>query len=141
MLKRMAGSLTILLFLSAACYNTYYISREQLKELQTAEKGDREVVKSVDGEEVVVERDTGLAVRSEGGRKYPITPFNFSVTQTQLVASDRDTLLALSELRDEAEVQHLSTWKTVGLISLGVAAAAGLVVGLVLTGGEKSFSE
>jgi len=141
MLKRLAGSLTILLFLSAACYNTYYISREQLKELQVAEKGDREVVKSVDGEEVVVERDTRLAVRSEGGRKYPVTPFNFSVTQTQLVASDRDTLLALDELRDEAEVQHLSTWKTVGLISLGVAAAAGLVVGLVLTGGEKSFSE
>ena len=139
MLKRVAGSLTILLFLSAACYNTYYISREQLKELQMAEKGDREVVKSVDGEEVVVEADTRLAVRSEGGRKYPITPFNFTVTQTQLVASDRDTLLALSELRDEAEVQHLSTWKTVGLISLGVAAAAGLVVGLVLTGGEKSL--
>jgi len=48
----------------------------------------------------VVERDTRLAVRSEGGRKYPVTPFNFSVTQTQLVASDRDTLLALDELRD-----------------------------------------
>lgn len=140
MLKRFAGSLTILLFLSAACYNTYYISREQLKELQTAEASDREVVRSTDGEEVVVERDTRLAVRSDGGRKYPITPFNFKITQTQLVASDRDTLLALSELREDAEVQHLSTWKTVGLISLGVAAAAGLVVGLVLTGGEKSFS-
>lgn len=141
MRKRVAGSLMILLFLSAACYNTYYISREQLMELQVAEKGDREVVKSVEGEEVVVERDTRVAVRSEGGRKYPITPFNFSVTQTQLVASDRDTLLALDELRDEAEVQHLSTWKTVGLISLGVAAAAGLVIGLVVTSGEKSLGD
>lgn len=139
MSKRLIGSVSILLFLSAACYNTYYISRDQLKQLQTSQE-DRKVVRAEEGDEVVVDRETRLFVRSVGGRKYPITPFNFQLTSTQLVASDRDTLLALDELRPEGEVQHLSTWKTVGLISLGVAAAAGLVVGLVLTGGEKSFS-
>ena len=137
--KRLVGSLTILLFLSAACYNTYYISQDQLQGLQTSEGEDRATVTSVEGEEVVVEQDTRLAVRSDGGRRYPISPFNFKLTSSQIVASDRDTLVALTDLRAEAEVQHLSTWKTVGLISLGVAAAAGLIVGLVLTGGEKSF--
>lgn len=138
MTKRLVGSLTILLFLSAACYNTYYISRDQLATLQTSEES-RATVTSVEGEEVVVEQDSRLAVRSDGGLRYPVTPFNFKLTSSQLVASDRDTLVALTDLREEAEVQHLSTWKTVGLISLGVAAAAGLIVGLVLTGGEKSF--
>lgn len=139
MTKRLVGSLTILLFLSAACYNTYYISRDQLAELQAVEGEESKAVQSVEGEEVVVERDTRLAVRSDGGLRYPLSPFNFKLTASQLVASDRDTLVALTDLREEAEVQHLSTWKTVGLISLGVAAAAGLIVGLVLTGGEKSF--
>lgn len=139
MSKVLVGSLTIVLFLSAACYNTYYISRDQLETLQVAEDEPREVVRSTDGEDVAVDSETRLAVRSVGGRKYPITPYNFKVTSSQLVASDRDTLLPLDELREDAEVQHLSTWKTVGLIALGVAAAAGVVVGLVLSGGEKGF--
>lgn len=139
MTKRVIGSVTVLLFLSAACYNTYYISRDQLKLLQAADEGDRTVVRTEAGEDVAVDRDTRLAVRSLGGRKYPITPYNFKITGSQLVASDRDTLLALSELREEGEVQHLSTWKTVGLISLGVAAIAGLITGIVLSGGEKSL--
>lgn len=141
MTKRLTGSLAILFFLSAACYNTYYVSRDQLATLQVAEEGvDRKVVVSDEGEDVVVEQDTRLYVRSLGGRKYPITPFNFKITSSQLVASDRDTLLALGELRDQGEVQHLSTWKTVGLISLGVAAVAGLVTGLVIMGGDKSYA-
>ena len=139
MTKRVIGSLTVLIFLSAACYNTYYISRDQLTLLQDEEDGDRKVVRTEGGDDVVVDRDTRLAVRSVGGRKYPITPYNFRITGSQLVASDRDTLLALTELREEGEVQHLSTWKTVGLISLGVAAIAGLITGIILSGGQKSL--
>ncbi len=141
MSKRFVGSLCIFFFLSAACYNTYHISRDQLSLLQSAEDGQRRTVRTVDEDDVLVEDATRLAVRSKGGRRYPLTPFNFTLTETQLVASDRDTLVSLGELREDAEVQHLSTWRTVGLISLGVAAATGLILGLVFTSGEKSFAE
>jgi hypothetical protein len=46
-----------------------------------------------------------------------VTPFNFKITESQLVASDRDTLLAVDGI-DAYEVDHLSTWKTVLIASL-----------------------
>ena len=83
-------------------------------------------MKSKDGEEIVVERGTNVFVRSVGGRRYQLTPFNFKLTRSQLVASDRDTLLMKSEI-DEYEVDLLSTPLTVVLISAGVAVAGGLI--------------
>ena len=38
------------------------------------------------------------------------------------------------------EIDHISTLKTVGLISLGAAAAAGVIVSIILTSGAKSFN-
>ena len=139
--KRIIASGLLMVFLTYGCYNTYYISRDQLATLQTveAEQGEKRSVTTAEGESVVVEGTTGLYVRSVGGRRYPITPFNFKLTGSQLVASDRDTLLALDGLREEAEVTHLSTWKTVLFISAGVAAGAGLIAALVVTGGSKTF--
>ncbi|MBT8493155.1 MAG: PilZ domain-containing protein, partial [Deltaproteobacteria bacterium] len=46
-------------------------------------------------------------VRSVGGRRYPITAFNFKMTRSQLVASDRDTLLALGELESYEDKERL----------------------------------
>ncbi len=140
--KRLIAGIVLLGFFVAGCYNTYYISREQLASLQSAEGGDsgqKKTVKTVDGKAVVVDRSTGLFVRSTGGRKYPISPYNFTLTSSQLVASDRDTLLALDGIKEQAEVEHLSTWKTVLVISAGVAAVGGLITALVVTGGSKQF--
>ena len=60
------------------------------------------------------------------------------MTSSQLVASDRDTLLALDEIKG-FEVDHLSTWKTVGMITLGATAAAGVIVSILVTAGTKSY--
>lgn len=98
------------------------------------------VVKSVNDKDVSVTTNSKLFVRSQGGRRYQITPFNFSMASSQLVASDRDTLQPLADLKS-FEVDQLSNGKTIAVVSLGIAAAAGLIVAIVATAGAESQAE
>ncbi|MBT9558345.1 MAG: hypothetical protein IV100_20090 [Myxococcales bacterium] len=121
------------------CYNTYVVQPEEFARLQAKPDDSTSVaIKDSEGTDVVVENDTRLYVRSSGGRRYPVTPFNFKMTQAQLVASDRDTLLMLDGV-DSYEVDHISTWKTVTLASVGALAAAGVIVAIIATAGEKTY--
>ena len=139
---KLTAVVTALLFSSFAvlgCYNTYRVSKEEFERLQQKPAETAVVtVKDDEGRNVVVADGTRLFVRSEGGRRYPVTAFNFRVTESQLVASDRDTLLAVDGIA-KYEVDHLSTWKTIGLASLGAAAAAGVIVAIIVTAGKKTF--
>ena len=69
-----------------------------------------------------------------------MTPFNFKMTTSQLVASDRDTLLALGEI-DKYEVDLFSDTQTILLITGGVVLVAGLIVVTAITAGTKSFEQ
>lgn len=131
---------TALIFLTVTltgCFNTYQLSQEEFARLQSQEEIPLTVTAS-SGEALVVDRDTPIYVRSVGGRRYPVTPFNFKMTQSQLVASDRDTLLAIAELEDY-EVDLFSDTQTILLISAGVAVVAGLIIITAITAGSKSF--
>lgn len=127
-------------FFVSGCYSTYQVPREEFAKLQRSEDtSPLEVVQTGDGEGVEVDRDTNIYVRSVGGRRYQVTPFNFKMTQSQLVASDRDTLLRLDEI-DDYEVDHLSVGWTTTIVALGAAAAAGLIVAIIATSGDKTLS-
>ncbi len=123
----------------SGCFNTYRVSPDEFAKLQASDQIPS-VVSSKDGEKVLVDRDTNLFVRSSGGRRYQVTPYNFKMSSSQLVASDRDTLLALSDI-DKYEVDLFSETQTILLISAGVAVVAGLIVVTAITAGSKSFSE
>jgi hypothetical protein len=138
-LWKQATALVVVSALASGCYSTYTVPREEFARLQRSdEPTPLEVVKTSDGEGVEVDRDTGIYVRSVGGRRYAVTPFNFKVTDSQLVASDRDTLLRLDEIQDY-EVDHLSVPWTATFIAIGAAAAAGLIVAIIATSGDKTF--
>ena len=146
----------------SGCYNTYRVPTDEFRKLQSAgaviedqklaavlspddiaaleKRGENDLVTVTDdkNEKVGVNRDTRLFVRSEGGRRYQVTAFNFSMASSQLVASDRDYLLPLSEVKS-FEVDHLSTGKTVAMVSAGVILATGLIVGIVAASGKASF--
>jgi len=77
-------------------------------------------------------------VRTDGGRRYQLTPFNFSMSSSQLVASDRDTLLPLANLKSY-EVDLLSTGKTASVIAAGVLGAGAFIAAIIATSGSKSF--
>jgi len=136
-MRKLVALLLVLSFTSFACYSTYSISMDQLRELQVADQNNK-VVQS-EGTAIEVTPDTRLFVRDTNGKKYPITPYNFKVTGSQLVASDRDYIFMLDQITDKGEIELLSTFKTVGLIALGAGAAVGLIIVTVVTAGKKSF--
>jgi len=125
--------------LLSGCFNTYQVTQEEFARLQSQDEVPLTVT-AQSGEQILVDRDTPIYVRSIGGRRYPVTPFNFKMTQSQLVASDRDTLLALAEL-ENYEVDLFSDTQTILLISAGVAVVAGLIVITAATAGTKSFTQ
>jgi len=142
-MKQLVAILSVIAFSCVSfvgCYNTYYVPKAEFERLQSAESIDAVVVvKTDEGDGVEVNKDTGLFVRSLGGRRYPVTPFNFRITRSQMVASDRDTLLALSEV-DSFEVDHISIGWTATLIAVGAAAMGGVIAGVILTTeGNKGF--
>lgn len=139
MFKSIVACASIVALFGLGCYNTYEVPRVEFEKLQQATTSEKSaVVKSDEGEGVEVTKDTALFVRSKGGRRYAVTPFNFKMTPTQVVASDRDTLLSLDEI-ETYEVDHISVLKTTLLIVAGVGAAAGLIIYTVATAGQKSF--
>jgi len=138
-MKKLVALLMVLNLASFACYNSYYVTMDQLKELQTAEGGHSKVVDTNKGTKVEVESSTRLFVRDLDGKKYPITPYNFKLTASQLVASDRDYIFMLDQLKPRGEVELLSTAKTVLLISGAAVAVAGVIVVVILTAGESGF--
>ena len=139
--RSMIAIVTILVMsiVTTGCFNTYSLTRDEFAKLQRPDEVPL-VVTSESGKSLQVDRETGLFVRSVGGRRYPVTAFNFKLTQSQLVASDRDTLLMTSEL-ESYEADLLSTGKTATLIAGGLGAVVGLIVITVATAGEKSFND
>jgi hypothetical protein len=140
-MKRIVALFTVSVFFLLGCNNTYIVDRSEFKKLER-KPDDSSVVTINDlaGTPVAVEDSTKLYVRSLGGRRYPVTAFNFNLTQSQLVASDRDTLLMLDGLKS-FEIDHVSTWKTIGLVGGISAALAGTILAIVLTSGTKTFGE
>lgn len=146
------------------CYNTYVVPTIELRRLQSPEalmndqvlqdKIDVEEVKKLvnraakdpvavtteAGPKVAVMPETKIFVRSMGGRRYRVTPFNFRIAGSQLVASDRDTLMPLASIKTN-EIDLLSTGKTAGIIAVGVGAVAGVIAAIVSSSGQKSFSD
>ncbi|GEM_PF-391444 len=163
---RTAAILVILAMLAplSGCYNTYNVPSMQFRKLQSKQAigGDRQMANTLKQAEmeklmtraetdsvtvkdektklIAVTRNTKLFVRSQGGRRYQISPFNFSMNSSQLVASDRDTLIPLSDLKSY-EIDLLSNGKTIGVIAVGVGLAVGFIVAIIQTSGEKTFAE
>ncbi len=143
---RPSGSITALVTALAfglttmtGCFNTHRVTPEEFGRLQVPDQVPASVT-TIGGDKVLVDKDTNLYVRSLGGRRYPVTPFNFKMSSSQLVASDRDTLLPLAEVGDY-EVDLFSETNTILLISAGVLAVAGLIVVTAVTAGQKTFND
>lgn len=140
-MKRVVSVVLVFSMLGLGCYNTYRISGEQLETLQTPpESGEMVTVADSKGQQIEVKDDTRLFVTSNGGKRYPITPFNFKMTESQLVASDRDYILARDGLLEGGQIEQVSTWKWALGITGGVV-LAGAVIGLIAWAAVSSGGE
>jgi len=134
---RFVSVIAIFSFFSFACHSTYMVEQEQFAKLQRAGETPVQKVESLSGSELEVTSDSKIFVRSTGGRRYPITPFNFLMTGSQLVAPDRDYILMTNGI-GSYEVDVPNANKTIMLIAAGVLAVGGAITFLVLSTGEKS---
>ncbi len=169
-LRVIASVLVLAMLMSlGGCYNTYSVAPDEFRKLQSGEalkndarlaamvedkrmnpeefaklenrgENDSVTVTTLRNQAVAVSRDSKLFVRSVGGRRYEVTPFNFSMASSQLVASDRDTLQPLADLQ-HFEIDHFSTGKTVALLTAAAAAAVGFIVVLIKISGSKCTTD
>lgn len=87
---------------------------------------------------VVVPVSTANAVKvlTSDGATHRVTPFNFVMSDAQIVSPEYDLLLNMSEVRG-AEVKQFSGWKTAATM-VGVSAVAiGTFVGIALLAPES----
>ena len=154
----------VLCMSTSGCYTSFQIPTTELRKLQSPEglMNDRILSDNLQKEEmqglinrqakdsitlttgkntqVAVNNNTRVYVRSSGGRRYRITPFNFRIAGSQLVASDRDTLLPMADV-SASEVDLLSAGKTTGMIGLGVVTVGAVIAVIVANAGKKTFEE
>ena len=90
---------------------------------------------------VKVQTASPMFVLTNEASKYRVTPFNFAVTDTQVVSPDYNLLLALDDVKG-AEVQTFSTLKTTLLLTAITASAVSLFIGIqVLAPDERALGE
>jgi hypothetical protein len=78
---------------------------------------------------VPVSTSNPIRVVTEGGQEFRVTPFNFEMSQTQLVSPEYDLLLSLDQVKG-AEVREFSTWKTIATIAGATVASVGTFVAI-----------
>jgi hypothetical protein len=122
---------------STGCYKGYAIKQDELGKVQSGAESRTVKLSSEEGEELEVSDGTGIQITDRDGLTYPLQPFGFKLTATQLVAPEQDLVLPIGTI-DRIEVRKLNTLGTVGLFGLGVLAATGIVIGIAATAGEDT---
>lgn len=88
---------------------------------------------------VPVSTANALNVVSTNDETFRVTPFNFMMSDQQIVSPEYDLLMSLDQVKG-AEVQEFSTWKTVATIVGVSVVAVGTFVGIsVLAPDGKGF--
>jgi 2,3-bisphosphoglycerate-independent phosphoglycerate mutase len=188
-MHRLVAIVTIAVFVQAGCYNTYFISKDELEKLESgvevkevvtvqgdckggesasnsdqATEGGKTAAASTEGTSkkndsasksdatskgadsgkrctsVPVSTNNAVQVVKENGEKFRVTPFNFMMSERQLVSPEYDKLERLEDIRG-AKVREFSTWKTVGTIVGVTAVTVGTFIGIGIASPDASFSE
>jgi hypothetical protein len=116
----------------AGCYNTYNITLEELGKVQEGGSANAVSVTTAESEQIVVTENSKIGVTDKSGEYHAISPFNFTMTQNQLVAPDEDEILTRDQI-ETGNVKQISGTKTALLVAAGLAAAAGLGVFVILS--------
>ena len=120
-----------LLTLQTGCYNTYSVKLKEFQKIQESYDASFKIVQTTNDISVTITENSRVGVTSKSGRYYPISPFNFSVNENQLVAPDEDLLLEMKDI-ESMNVKIINPTST-SLLVAGVAVALiGAAVGITL---------
>lgn len=101
-------------------------------------KGGKKSTNKAGCTQVPVSTSNAINVVLDNGEQRRVTPFNFMMSEQQLVSPEYDLLLSLDRVKG-ANVREFSTWKTVGMIAGVTAVTVGTFVGLSLTSEDPEF--
>ncbi len=139
--KFLAGALALCMVTSFGCYDTYNVKLDELAKAQEGGSAGAVKVTTDEGEEVVITSNTKIGVTENAGDYHSISPFNFTIAGSQLVAPDEDLLLPASAIAT-GNVKLVSGTKTAILVTAGVAALLGAGLAIALTAEDrKEFGE
>ena len=137
MLRKMTAlALVGVMLAQYGCYNTYNVSLTEMKKAQYGGDISAVQVSTEGGEDIVVSEDTKIGVTSRSGEYFAISPFNFTLDDTRLIAPGEGFLLSTKQI-ETGNVKQVSTGKTVGLVLGGLLAVIGGAFGIINTAGEK----
>lgn len=122
-LLRLTAALLSLSVMQLACYNSYRIPTDELERLESGNIAEYVTVETGEGP-ISVRATTPISVETVDGRRYSISPFNFALSDQQLVAPDYDLLLARNDIAG-ARVSQFNKGRTIGLVVGALAAAGG----------------
>lgn len=123
---RLIAALVSLTAVQTACYNRYTISTDELTNLDSSHIARSVVVKDESGMDVTVSATTPIKVKTATS-EFSVSPFNFALTESQLVAPDYDLLLSREEVTG-AVVSEFASSKTWSIAGGGLLAAVGAFV-------------
>jgi hypothetical protein len=188
-LRRATALTALAMFTQTACYNTYFIEKDELRKLEAsvdasevvtvygdcastaaapaeARRGqldgtmwaqadsadtaapatdatatsDEPVNPRPECTPVNISTANTVKVLTADGDELRVTPFNFIMSQTQLVSPDYDLLLPLSQV-EGAEVREFSTWKTVATAAGATLVTVGAFVAIsILAPADGGFA-
>ncbi|TVR03574.1 MAG: hypothetical protein EA398_04500 [Deltaproteobacteria bacterium] len=138
-LTRLVACTMLVAFANLACYNSYRITPDELERLSSQHIADSATVQGARGntvQDVEVRGTTPITLRMATGERHPVTPFNFSMSETQFVAPDYDLLLQRDNI-ESAQVAEFAPGRTAILISGIVLAAVGSFVLLTVLADDE----
>ena len=141
--KCTAVLMTVLMVAQVGCYNTYNVSLDELSKADERglKSGGAVKVKAASGEEIVVSRNTKIGITDRTGKYFPVSPFNFTLSRTQLIAPDEDLLISVPDIAT-GNVKQVSGGKTALLVAGGVLAIMGAAAWVTFTAEEeKGFGQ
>ena len=139
-------SLCLPSLLLSGCYNTYRVSLDEMKKIAESNDVTYREISTEGGQTVSVTENSRVGVLlkgSEGESLTPvsISPFNFSISDFQLVAPDEDQLLS-RQVIESGYVELIDPLRTTLLITGGVLALAGVGLAIIVSAPEqKGFGE
>lgn len=120
------------LLTQTSCYNTYNITLDELAKVSEGGTNNAVPVTTSEQEQIVVTENSKIGVTDKTGDYHAISPFNFTLTASQLVAPDEGEILAREQI-ETGNVKQISGTKTALLVAAGLAAVVGMGVFVIVT--------
>ena len=123
--------ISILCILQVGCYNTYTVSLDELRNIQESDGESFKSINTTEGGQLTVTENSRVGIVDNTGSYRPISPFNFTIGNTQLVAPDDDLLIATAQIQ-EANIKIIDPTNTLLVVGGSLLAVVGAAAAMIL---------